>query len=125
MNALRRVTWTLGAPVRALLIGGIRLYRLTLSGWLGGQCRFHPTCSHYAEDAIRQHGALRGSVMASWRIMRCNPFGAGGIDLVPPGRERHTKAQSRKYDGVLHEAMAPADRADARSLAGPGGEAPA
>jgi putative membrane protein insertion efficiency factor len=71
-----------GAPVRALEIGFIRGYRAALSGWLGGQCRFYPTCSHYAEEAIRQRGALKGTALGVWRILRCNPFGDGGIDPV-------------------------------------------
>jgi uncharacterized protein len=83
VNALRRSTWAAGAPLRALLIGLIRLYRLSLSGWLGGQCRFYPSCSQYAEDAIRARGALAGSALAVWRVLRCNPFGAGGIDRAP------------------------------------------
>jgi putative membrane protein insertion efficiency factor len=85
-TSIRRVTWAAGAPARFVLIGLIRAYRLILAGWLGGQCRFAPTCSHYAEEAIRTHGALRGSALASWRILRCNPFGAGGIDPVPGRR---------------------------------------
>lgn len=84
MNAMRRVLWVTGTPARALLIAAIHLYRATLSGWLGGQCRFYPTCSHYGEDAIRTHGAVRGTLMATWRVLRCNPFGAGGIDHVRP-----------------------------------------
>lgn len=92
MNGFRRATWLAGAPFRALLIGVIRLYRATLSGWLGGQCRFHPTCSAYAEDAIRARGALAGSAFAAWRVLRCNPFGAGGIDPAP----------GRLYDDVAH-----------------------
>ena len=95
MNRLHRAAWLIGAPARIVLIGLIHLYRLTLSGWLGGQCRFFPTCSHYAEDAIREHGALRGSLMAAWRIARCGPFTDGGYDPVRPGR-RHS------YDGVTH-----------------------
>ena len=79
---LRRGPWRLGAPARGLLIGLIHLYQATLSGWFGGQCRFYPSCSHYAEEAIRTHGALRGSMMSGWRILRCNPFGAGGVDHV-------------------------------------------
>jgi uncharacterized protein len=78
----RRAFRTAGAPVRALEIGLIRVYRATLSGWLGGQCRFYPTCSHYAEEAIRERGALKGTALAVWRILRCNPFGDGGIDPV-------------------------------------------
>jgi uncharacterized protein len=81
---IRRAAWFAGAPVRAVEIALIRVYRATLSGWLGGQCRFYPTCSHYAEDAIRERGALRGTLMAAWRILRCNPFGEGGIDHVRP-----------------------------------------
>ncbi len=82
MTFIRGVLRLLGAPARALLIGAIRLYRLTLSGWVGGQCRFYPTCSSYAEDAIRELGAVRGSGKAAWRIARCNPFGRGGVDHV-------------------------------------------
>jgi putative membrane protein insertion efficiency factor len=65
------------------VIGGIRLYRITFSGWLGGQCRFHPTCSVYAEEAVRARGALIGGAMAIWRILRCNPFGRGGVERPP------------------------------------------
>jgi putative membrane protein insertion efficiency factor len=66
----------------ALLIAAIRLYRVSLSGWLGGQCRYYPTCSNYAEEAIKVHGAARGSAKAIWRVLRCNPFGTGGSDPV-------------------------------------------
>lgn len=93
MNAVRRVTWLAGAPVRAALLGGISLYRLTLSGLFGGQCRFYPSCSHYGEQAIRTHGALKGSALAVWRILRCNPFGKGGVDPVPT---------RRPYDNIMH-----------------------
>ncbi|MDP9118888.1 MAG: membrane protein insertion efficiency factor YidD [Actinomycetota bacterium] len=72
--------------MRLVLLGGIALYRLTLSRWLGGQCRFSPTCSRYAEEAIRTHGAARGSLLAAHRVLRCNPFGRGGIDPIPPAR---------------------------------------
>lgn len=99
MTSVRRALWIFGAPARAMLIGLIHLYRLTLSGWLGGQCRFYPSCSHYGEDAIRLHGALRGSAMAAWRIARCGPFTAGGVDHVPPPKRRHTK-----YDPVTQSA---------------------
>ena len=72
-----------GAPARALLTGLIRVYQATLSGWLGGQCRYYPTCSDYAVEAIRVHGAVKGTGLATWRILRCNPFGTGGIEPVP------------------------------------------
>jgi uncharacterized protein len=85
---LRHVIWAAGAPARLVLIGLIRLYRGTLAAWLGGQCRFYPSCSSYAEEAIRGHGAVRGSALAVWRIARCNPFGKGGVEPVPASRER-------------------------------------
>jgi putative membrane protein insertion efficiency factor len=66
----------------ALLLGGIRAYQLTLSPWLGRQCRFEPTCSVYAAEAIEFHGTLRGSLMALRRIGRCHPWGGSGYDPV-------------------------------------------
>jgi uncharacterized protein len=84
MTSVRRFLWNAGAPARLLLIAAIRTYQLTLSRWLGGQCRFFPTCSRYAEEAIRTHGAIKGSFLASRRVLRCNPFGRGGLDPVPP-----------------------------------------
>lgn len=80
------MAWALGAPIRGALVALIRLYRATLSSWLGGQCRFYPSCSRYAEQAIRVHGALRGTALAAWRVARCGPFTQGGVDHVPPGR---------------------------------------
>jgi uncharacterized protein len=96
LRRFRDIVWTLGTPVRILLIGLIRLYQVTLSGWLGGQCRFSPTCSRYAEQAIRTHGAVRGTALAAWRIARCGPFTKGGVDHVPPRRSR-----DREYDVVI------------------------
>jgi putative membrane protein insertion efficiency factor len=98
MNGGRRDLRGAGAPVRIVLIACIKVYRATLSGWLGGQCRFYPSCSRYAEDAIRMHGAARGSVMALWRVLRCNPFGSGGIDRVDGARG------GDPYDDVIHSA---------------------
>ena len=66
-----------------LLILLIQAYRLVLSPLLGPRCRFHPTCSAYAIEAIRLHGALRGSALAARRIVRCHPLNPGGIDPVP------------------------------------------
>ncbi len=66
-----------------LLIGAIRLYRKTLSPFIGQQCRFEPTCSHYGEEAIAKHGALRGTILTVWRILRCGPWSKGGYDPVP------------------------------------------
>jgi uncharacterized protein len=68
---------------RRLLVGGVRLYRLLLSPWLGNACRFEPTCSAYAIGALERHGALAGSAMLLGRIGRCHPWCAGGHDPVP------------------------------------------
>lgn len=96
MTRFRDAARLVGAPARLVLVGLVRGYRATLSGWLGGQCRFYPSCSHYAEQAIRIHGAARGSLMALWRIARCGPFTAGGVDHVPPPRHRRGE-----YDRVI------------------------
>ena len=69
--------------VAAVLIGAISLYQLILSPLVGRQCRFFPSCSHYAKQAIVQHGALPGSILAGLRIRRCNPLGGSGHDPVP------------------------------------------
>jgi putative membrane protein insertion efficiency factor len=65
------------------LIGLIYMYRYTLSPILGNQCRFDPTCSRYAEQAVKRHGAWRGSNLAVKRILKCHPWHEGGIDPVP------------------------------------------
>ena len=69
--------------VRALLLGLIRLYQITLSPWLGRQCRYEPTCSHYAAEAVTRFGARRGVWLAAKRIGRCHPWGQSGYDPVP------------------------------------------
>ena len=66
----------------ALVISPIRLYQRLISPLLGPRCRYHPTCSAYAVDAIRSFGILRGLVLAAWRVVRCNPWSLGGIDRV-------------------------------------------
>jgi len=69
--------------MRRTLILAIRLYQLTLAAILGGQCRFEPSCSHYASEAIERHGAIRGVRLAVGRILRCHPFARAGYDPVP------------------------------------------
>lgn len=70
-------------PVQHLLIGAIRVYQIALSPYFGSQCRFTPTCSEYAKEAIIRHGALKGSWLAVRRIGRCHPYHPGGHDPVP------------------------------------------
>lgn len=70
-------------PLARLLSVPVVVYRWTLSPVLGRNCRFEPTCSAYALDALRLHGGIRGSLLAAWRILRCNPWGGMGYDPVP------------------------------------------
>jgi len=69
--------------LQGLMLACIRLYQLCLSPWLGHHCRFYPTCSCYAQEAIMAHGALRGASLALRRLLKCHPWHTGGIDLVP------------------------------------------
>ena len=68
------------------LIGLVKLYRVTLSPWLGMNCRFQPTCSEYAIEALKKHGIFKGSWLAAKRIGRCHPWGGSGYDPVPGDR---------------------------------------
>ena len=79
-----------------VLSGVIRGYRYVLSPFLGTQCRFHPTCSAYALEALELHGALRGSWLAIARLARCHPLHPGGVDPVPSANVQHVReAQTR------------------------------
>lgn len=69
--------------MRRILIAAVRAYRLLLSPWLGSACRFEPTCSRYAIEALERHGAAAGSYLAACRLARCHPWCAGGRDPVP------------------------------------------
>lgn len=74
--------------ISKFLIGLVKGYRYFLSPWLGSACRFEPTCSLYALDALHQHGALAGSYLTVSRLLRCHPWCAGGHDPVPAGKPR-------------------------------------
>lgn len=80
-------TWS---PVRALpsavLAGGLNVYRAVISPLYGQVCRFFPSCSAYALEAVHVHGAVKGSWLAARRLGRCHPWTEGGVDPVPPGR---------------------------------------
>lgn len=70
--------------ISRVLIDLLRIYQRVLSPLLGPRCRFYPSCSHYAVEALQRHGALRGSALTLGRISRCHPLNSGGIDPVPP-----------------------------------------
>lgn len=69
------LAWVLALPVRA--------YRVTFSPWVGHNCRYHPTCSAYALEALQKHGGIKGGYLAFRRILRCHPWGECGVDNVP------------------------------------------
>ncbi|WP_432477919.1 membrane protein insertion efficiency factor YidD [Nocardioides sp. GXQ0305] len=73
--------------MKYLLIGLLRAYRLLISPLYGQVCRYHPSCSAYALEAVTVHGSLRGTALAVRRLGRCHPWAAGGYDPVPPSRD--------------------------------------
>ena len=77
--------------MQSLLLLLIRGYRLLLSPWLGSHCRFYPTCSQYAHEAVSRHGAFAGSWLGLRRLLRCHPWHAGGVAPVPEqiGKQHH------------------------------------
>jgi uncharacterized protein len=79
----RRALWLGGWPVRFAMLSLVRIYRLTLGQVIGGGCRFYPSCSAYAEQAIGGLGVLRGLSLTVWRVLRCSPLSKGGVDYPP------------------------------------------
>jgi putative membrane protein insertion efficiency factor len=77
-----------------LLVALLRAYQLAVSPFLGQNCRFYPTCSNYAIEAVRTHGAARGSWLAARRVCKCHPWNDGGVDLVPPAPEKNSSTAS-------------------------------
>jgi putative membrane protein insertion efficiency factor len=90
----RRWLWASGAPARFVALIPVRLYRVSVGHAVGGRCRFYPSCSEYAERAIREVGAVRGSALAAWRVLRCSPLSRGGVDHPPTGSRA-------VYEGVI------------------------
>lgn len=83
-DGIRRAWRALMRVLALPLIGLVQLYRLFLSPFVGQHCRFTPTCSQYAIEALKVHGAVRGSYLAAHRLSRCHPWCEGGYDPVPP-----------------------------------------
>ena len=107
---------TTGAgPTVRPLIALLRGYQRWISPALPPSCRFHPSCSAYAVDALQVHGLLRGSALTVWRLLKCAPWHPGGIDPVPPGRTPgirtsspdRTRADGRTCSAENHEEQAP------------------
>jgi uncharacterized protein len=94
---------TLGVGQRLVLLP-LRLYRRLLSPLKPvPSCRFHPTCSSYAIESVRSHGALRGLYLATARVLRCHPWHAGGFDPVPAARQPRDRRPGARHDGVPDE----------------------
>jgi len=81
--------------VRAIAIAPIRAYQRLISPALGQRCKYYPSCSEYAVQAIRTFGILRGLILAAWRLLRCNPFSHGGFDPVESQRLFKPRASAR------------------------------
>jgi uncharacterized protein len=83
--------------MKYLLMGLIRLYQILLSplvNWRGSVCKYYPSCSHYGYEAVKTHGAVKGGGMTVWRVLRCNPWSAGGYDPVRPKQSRQARNPS-------------------------------
>jgi putative membrane protein insertion efficiency factor len=91
---------------RALLLG-VRVYQMFFSALMPSACKFYPTCSHYAADAVRLHGARRGSWLALRRLARCHPFTRGGVDMVPDAagyaRQAHAASETNFIENAGDE----------------------
>ena len=80
--------------MKAVLLILLRAYQIGISPLLGQHCPFYPSCSAYAHEAVRTHGVLKGSLLASRRLCKCHPWHAGGVDLVPPAHSHVTHPEA-------------------------------
>jgi uncharacterized protein len=103
---VKRLLWWSGAPARSVLLAILGLYRVTISPFVGQRCRFYPSCATYAAEAIRTHGAVKGSALSVWRLLRCSPLTLGGTDPVPvrKGGSSRREAKPPVYDAIIRGA---------------------
>jgi putative membrane protein insertion efficiency factor len=101
VSVLRAMLRVMDRALAWVLLSGVWAYRVTLSPWMGRQCRYEPTCSAYALGALRGHGGVRGAWLAARRVLRCHPFARGGYDPVPitDAPPRDGRAASRTSAG--------------------------
>ncbi|WP_062204976.1 membrane protein insertion efficiency factor YidD [Demequina salsinemoris] len=102
---LARVGAGIVAIPRLLLMGLVRIYQLVVSPLLGPRCKYYPSCSHYGLEALRRHGAIKGTALATWRVLRCNPWSYGGVDDVPQIGEPLFRKRDRSSSGAPVEAV--------------------
>lgn len=84
MSIVRSTLRFVASVPRLALVGLIRFYQVVISPMTGPRCRYYPSCSSYGLQAVQVHGAIKGSLLAVWRVLRCNPWNWGGVDDVPP-----------------------------------------
>ncbi len=119
LNALLRAA---GRMPQQLLLSLVRGYRFWFKPWLGNSCRFEPSCSAYALQALNQHGAARGAALAGWRLLRCHPWCKGGCDDVPDVwtsawfRRSRSNHMNRGFFTALTPPAAPSVNADAAPM---------
>ena len=105
---------------RQALLLLVRAYRYWLKPWLGNSCRFEPSCSAFALQALQQHGAARGAALAGWRLLRCHPWCDGGDDAVPePKTNARVKPNDLSTSRGLFTALVPTETASTRVDAAP------
>ena len=99
MSGVGAIVRTVVRIPQFLLMGLIKAYQILISPLFGPTCKYYPSCSHYGLEAVRRHGAIKGSTLAAWRVLRCNPWSYGGVDEVPAVGEplfaRHTSTSSQ------------------------------
>ncbi|MGH2739551.1 MAG: membrane protein insertion efficiency factor YidD [Actinomycetota bacterium] len=100
-SRVRGIFAAVGFLPRIVILALLALYRRVVSPALGPRCRFYPTCSSYAEGAVKVHGVAKGLVLAVWRLLRCHPWSVGGYEPAPA---RGTWGyRERRYDNVIHD----------------------
>lgn len=104
----------------SILTGLVRGYQLVVSPWFAPTCRYYPSCSTYAIQALKVHGPIKGLYLSTWRLLRCNPWSRGGVDHVPP----HKSSRGINPESVAHGAQAPAATHDSFAIVGTGRTSP-